>query len=72
MIPLNLLDAPIQVNVTLTAIELIAVKQAVVNQMIGYVLVGLYAFFILGLIFGYQYHKYRIKKDAEEEVEDGS
>ena len=70
MIPLNLLDAPIQVNVTLTAIELIAVKQAVVNQMIGYVLVGLYAFFVLGLIFGYQYHKYRMKKDAEEEVED--
>lgn len=69
---INLLDAPLQTNITITPLELIAVKQAVVDQMIGYVLVGLYVFFVVGLIFGYQYCKYRMKKNAEEEVENDS
>ena len=66
MIPLNLLDVPLQTNITITPLELIAIKQSVIDQMTGYVLVGMYVFFVFGLIVGYQYHKYLTKKDAEE------
>jgi hypothetical protein len=65
IIPINSLNETVQANITLTPMELIQIKQAMQNNIIEYVLVGIYVAFVLGMIFGYQYHKYRVKKDAE-------
>jgi hypothetical protein len=40
------------------------------NQMIGYVQIAIVISFIIGMFFGYQYHRHLVKKEKEEE--DGS